>query len=244
MRLGYLGEPFNTSDTIIIGGGFAGFGAAHTLKKQGINFKLITDEIAGGRNITSKDEKINYGTYFIGNDYPHTRPFVRLTRQVKLKDINIYNQSMFSTLKAMMQNPVQFKKFIDWLKIFDAHYQQLKHDCETKPQKQCIEEDPLLNMLYHTTSDEFVDKYGLRPIYENLLAPIGYGLGFLQPEQTTAFEGMHWLKYFLIGTAHEFHIDRKKLARGLDSNISKGKVTSVNIELMGCPYEKIFHPMK
>ena len=67
MRLGYLGEPFNVSDTIIVGGGFAGFGAAHTLKKLGIGFKLITDQVCGGRNVNSKDGKVSYGTYWIGD---------------------------------------------------------------------------------------------------------------------------------------------------------------------------------
>jgi len=230
MRLGYLGEPFNTSDTIIIGGGFAGFGAAHTLKKLGINFKLITDEIAGGRNITSKDGKISYGTYFIGDDYHHVRPFVKPTRPIELSATTIHTHTgdSYSPLRAYIDMPIQFLKFKKLANIFDDHYKIFKNKSINQPHDEAIKRDPFLNRLYKTSYKNFAVSEGFDEFLEKYICPMLYAISFIGPTQGSAFEALHWAKYFLKpGSISEFEINRKELSKDCNRNLILDRVTSI-----------------
>src|SRR3989338_9262295 len=66
-------------ETIIVGGGIAGLGCARTLQDNNRPFLLITENV-GGRILTSKDRKVNYGAYYVGNDYTNVLKYVEKKR--------------------------------------------------------------------------------------------------------------------------------------------------------------------
>ena len=84
-----MNKPFNIKDdfqdTVIVGGGMSGIGAARRLQEKGKPFLMIAPEI-GGRVRTSPDGKINYGAYYITDDYRHTLPLVDLVNRVQIND--------------------------------------------------------------------------------------------------------------------------------------------------------------
>ena len=65
-----------TVETIIIGAGVAGLGCARQLAKHKRDFLIITENI-GGRISTSDDGRVNYGAYFVLNNYKHILPFIQ-----------------------------------------------------------------------------------------------------------------------------------------------------------------------
>ena len=53
------------TNTLIVGGGMAGLGSAHTLlKHDNTNFLLVSD-LLGGRVLTSSDGQTNYGAFVV-----------------------------------------------------------------------------------------------------------------------------------------------------------------------------------
>jgi len=60
---------------IIVGGGLNGLGCAKRLKENGVEFKLITEDI-GGRIKISSDGETNYGAYYITADCHNIMPYV------------------------------------------------------------------------------------------------------------------------------------------------------------------------
>ena len=63
-------------DTIIIGAGMAGLGCGHHFLKNSQKDFLIISEDIGGRVCSSVDGRVNYGAYFVLENYHHILPYV------------------------------------------------------------------------------------------------------------------------------------------------------------------------
>jgi len=78
-------------ETIIVGGGIAGLGCARTLQDNNHPFLLITENI-GGRILTSKDGTVNYGAYYVGDDYYHVLKYVKKKRRLAPLDVEFHQR--------------------------------------------------------------------------------------------------------------------------------------------------------
>ena len=77
--------PNKIIDTIIIGAGISGLSCGRRLQQYNKDFIIISKDI-GGRILTSEDEEVNYGAFFVCSDYKNLLKYVKIKSRIKLHD--------------------------------------------------------------------------------------------------------------------------------------------------------------
>lgn len=214
-----------TIDTIIIGAGAAGLGCAHQLFKHKKEFLILSKDI-GGRIETSKDGKVNYGAYFVIQNYHHVLPYVKKGERLHPFAVDFHQRRRHYHLLRMARYPFQTLRLIALLYRFKSHYERFKKECETQSQKQCIEKNPFLKKLYTQTAQAFAHEKGIETIANVFLCEGVYMCSFLPLSQVSALDFLR-LCLGLILPAHEFTFLKEKAIRPFKKKIKKTTVKRI-----------------
>jgi len=213
-------------DTIIIGAGVAGLGCAHELAKHKKDFLIITENV-GGRICTSDDGSINYGAYFVLNNYKHILPFVKLGKKLHPFFVEFHDKkNRYYHLVKMCKYPFQAFRLLTILCTFKSKYEWFKKQCEYKSQKLVIESDKQLQKLYRQSASDFAKENKIVQIANKFLSEGIYMCTFLPLSQVSAFDFLR-LCLGLIVPAYEFVFLSQKITNGLIDKIKHGTVVKI-----------------
>lgn len=215
-------------DTIIIGGGISGLSCARKLHDNNKSFLLITKDI-GGRILTSEDGNINYGAYYVGNDYTNVLKFVKKGRRLATLGIEFHKQrrSYFLFNYRSLLSLGQFLKLALSVLKFKGHYNKFKKKCSQISQKEALNSDPYLKHLYNQKTSVFVKEHHIEDIVDDLLGEFIYATTFSHLSELYAFEFLHFLIYAFT-PVYEFIFLKEKIIKGFEKNIIIDSVISLN----------------
>lgn len=205
-------------ETIIIGGGIAGLACAHELARHKQNFLLLTENV-GGRIEHSKGGAINYGAYFVLDNYKHILPFVKKGERLHpfLIEFHDRKKRAYHLLKLGL-HPLQTFRLVSLLLRFKTKYERFKKQCETTSQKNAIESSPELHDLYRQKAENFVKEKGIEQISKTILCEGVYMCTFLPLSKVSAFDFMRLCLGLLI-PAYEFVFLKDKLIKNFKRKI-------------------------
>ncbi len=202
-------------ETIIIGGGISGLACAHTLSSNGYkDFALITPEI-GGRIETSKDDKVNYGAYFLTPEYTNVIPFTTVQKKIKISDVMFHKKNQ----KYKVFDPhffpyiPSFIRFIRILYKFQRRFRKFKKRCEVMSQKQALEADPYLLKLFNKSAGEFIRENKFENLIREYVGELIYGMVFIDANDTSTFFFLRWSYEMILCPVYEFHFEKEKMIR-------------------------------
>jgi len=126
-------------ETIIVGAGISGLACARFLQEADRDFLIISENI-GGRILTSLDEKVNYGAYFVCSDYRHVLQFAKIKSRIKLRDFCFHEKEKTYVLlePTLIKYLGQFIKILRLLYKFRKTFRNFRKNSETISQKNAI----------------------------------------------------------------------------------------------------------
>lgn len=213
-------------ETIIIGAGVAGLGCAHHLAKHKRDFLIITENI-GGRIATSDDGRINYGAYFVLNNYKHILNFVEKGEKLHPFSVEFHKKrNRYYHLLKMWKHPIQSLSLIFILLKFKSQYESFKKQCEHQSQRIVIESNPKLKKLYHQSASELIKEKKITEIANKFLSEGIYMCTFLPLSKVSAFDFMR-LCLGLILPAYEFTFFPYRATKDFQNKIKSDSVVSI-----------------
>ncbi len=214
-------------ETIIIGAGISGLACARKLHENGKKFLVISEDI-GGRILTSKDGKVNYGAYFIIDDYHHTKHLVKKISVIHRSKACFHKESRNYGLynKRLLIYLPQWIRFLLLIYKFRKHYAAFNKKCETVSQAQAIKSDPFLYKLYNQTAKELVQEHRIEKVAEDYLSPISYAFTVSPIHKIRALTLLH-IATIAVVPSYEFTYPRKEMIKGLEKNIIIDSVVQI-----------------
>lgn len=206
-------------ETIIIGGGMAGLACARRLQEEGREFLLLTENV-GGRVLC--ENGINYGAYYITEDYTNIRQFAVLGAQIRPTDIRVHDgtkQYSIISPNIVLLLP-EYIRLVHLLRAFRKRLQALRKRCIDVPQDVAIQEDSELYALYTTTAKDFVQRNRIDGITRKYLDPFFRCIGFVTHDEPNA-SAFLFLQGSLpiISATYEFHIDMELFTKYIAKQI-------------------------
>src|SRR3989344_4250282 len=150
-------------ETLIVGGGMAGLGAARTLRENGYDgFLLVSDQL-GGRVLSSTDGEVNYGAFYVRTDYKHISPFVSHKQKLAIRSSLFISEGKKQPVFSVQNLPHCWPalRLVVILYIFAWRYRLLRTRCEYMSPSQALSKDHWLNALYKQNAQEFMHQHRL-----------------------------------------------------------------------------------
>lgn len=215
-------------NTIIIGGGISGLSCAKELSKKSKDFLLITEDI-GGRILESKDE-VQYGAYYIMNNYNHVKTYVSLKKIINPFSLRFNSQKAhYSILNLrLLINSYQLIKYIILLKEFKNHYEKFKINCLNYSQKEALHKDKFLLDLYNKNAEDYIKEHKLKSLKKDYISQLIYGTTFTTVDKLNEFSLLQFTLP-IITPFYEFHFEKEKLISNFKRNIKVDTVKEVKI---------------
>jgi hypothetical protein len=181
-------------ETIIIGAGISGLACAKILQEHDKQFVIISETI-GGRILTSKDGKVNYGAFFVCSDYYHMLQYVTIQSRIKLRDFCFHDGDKIYVLfqPKFIRYIVQFIKIIKILYTFRKHLRKLRKTTENISQKNAIKQDSFLYKLYMENANDFIKRKKIQTGTEIYLSKALYSTTFSTIYEMNAFSFLQFL---------------------------------------------------
>lgn len=178
--------------TVILGGGISGLSCAYNLNKKGItDFVVITKEL-GGRISLSENQEVNYGAYYVRSDYEHVLPFVTLKRKISNRNILIFNDQSFRTIKQIIQeNWYPLIRLLIPIVIFKIKFKRFRRESQFRSQKEVIESDQTLYDLYKKPAEEYIKEKKLQHLFSAIEAMARLN-GFTEIKYASAFLALEY----------------------------------------------------
>lgn len=218
---------YKTVETIIIGAGVAGLGCARQLTKHKKEFLIITEDI-GGKITTSEDGRINYGAYFILNNYRHISSFINRGEKLHPFSVEFHDKrNRYYHLVKMCKYPMQILRFLYLLLKFKSKYESFKKQCEKNSQKFVIESDIELKKMYSQSAGEFAKDKKIMDISNKFLSEGVYMCTFLPLSKVSAFDFMRLCLGIML-PAFEFTFLPDEATKKFKDKIKINTVVSIN----------------
>ena len=222
-------------ETIIVGGGPSGLGAANRLYETGKDFLLISDRI-GGRMYHSDDFTMNFGATYINDDYKNISKFVGKGLKLKIHEIWSTNGHTLVPFVHWTNIP-HFFAFCRMLRVLRKLRKELnlfRKEAEFISQEQLIQKYPLMNQLANQTVPEFVNKYKLNYIHNNYFRYVFLATCFAHPEESNALFYLGTLFPLIIKTyVADYSGSIEKLTGSCKNNIVIDRAISIESKLDG-----------
>ncbi|MBD3280203.1 FAD-dependent oxidoreductase [Candidatus Dojkabacteria bacterium] len=216
--------------TIIIGGGVAGLSCAFNLSKHTKDFLLITEDI-GGRIMTSTDGKINYGAYYIMDNYEHINQFVEQKDRLTLQNSLFHSKNGTYTLfnpRFFLHIP-ELLRLVLILRKFCKNYLLFRKKCENLSQIEALNEMPYLRELYDLGASEFVREKGLFQLVDTYMSKVIYGTAFLPLTEINAFSFLQFTLP-LISKSYSFSFSPSKIVEDFKNQIEINSAIGVTAQ--------------
>ncbi len=213
--------------TIIIGAGISGLACARKLHENGKEFLVISKDI-GGRILTSKDEKVNYGCYAITENHYYTKYLVKKGRRHIISRMRFHNGSGNYGLynKRLLTYLPQWIRFLFLVRKFRKNYDAFHKKCETISQAQAIKSNPFLYKLYNQTAKELAQEYRMKNILEDYWSFIIRAFTFSTISEIRAFTFLH-LAALVMTPMYEFTYPREEMTKGFGKKIITDSVIQI-----------------
>ena len=131
-------------ETIIVGAGVAGLGCARTLADAGYTDFLALSKDIGGRVVHSFDDRVNYGAFYIRDDYEHILPFVTKKRQLRTGQVGFFRgyrrRKVFNL--SNLPHMLSLARLTMEIWRFHRHYRRMQREATQVSQCRAIETDP------------------------------------------------------------------------------------------------------
>ncbi|MFQ5621211.1 MAG: FAD-dependent oxidoreductase [Candidatus Nanoarchaeia archaeon] len=217
-----------TYETIIIGGGIAGLACARRLHEAKRDFLLITEDV-GGRIKTSKDGKVNYGAFFVTDEYKHLLPWVIKGRRIRIRDLLWHKGGRPYHIMALEAIPymAQYIRLYVQLIKFKQHYRTFKKRCESMSQEEGLDLDPYLKGLYKKRTAKLLHELKINEIVDKYVHEMLYAMSFVSDKQSSAFAFLQWTSQLLSSGIYEFKFKKDKLVNPIKNKIKKGSVVRI-----------------
>lgn len=215
-------------NTIIIGGGIAGLACARKLTDNNRDFILITENI-GGRIMSSEDGRVNYGAYFVGEDYKHILPYIKKGKRLSRFDLTFHRKKIKYNILGILFYPLQLIRLIKEIYKFKSHYKKLKQEMLLISSKEAIERDPYLFKLFNTRADNLIKELKISDITEKYINEVMYGILFLKPDGYYGLDFMRWVQYLLV-PIYDFSFIKEKIITGYENKIINGLVEKITFK--------------
>jgi hypothetical protein len=178
------------SKTIIIGGGVAGMSCAMRLLEAQQDFQLITENI-GGRIMYKQEAKVNFGAYFVMNNYFYARQLLTTGAWLNpmdacfhLSDTEHYAVLSGHTIRLLPE----LLRFYRAMWEFSRHYEPYKQRCLVMPQKAALKADPYIAEIFSMPAPQFVRAKKFERAAAEYLSKFAYACTGTCMEQLTALD--------------------------------------------------------
>ena len=220
-------------DTAIIGAGIAGLACAHRLADYNKEFIVITKDI-GGRLRTSDDGTVNYGAFFVCDDYTHVLKHVTVHSRIRLRDFCFHDDGQQHVLfqPRLLRYSFQFMKILTLLYKFRRVFREFRRRSEIQSQKQVIENNPFLYGLYQQKASDFVTLHHLQSGTDTYLSKGLYSTTFSTIQEMNAFSYLQFLLP-LITPIYTFTFEKERLIAPFREKIILGTVTDLKYTNQG-----------
>ncbi|NLD48778.1 MAG: NAD(P)/FAD-dependent oxidoreductase [Clostridiaceae bacterium] len=190
--------------TVIVGGGIAGMSCALRLKEMEQDYLLVTD-VLGGRIQYSSQKKVNYGAYFVMENYINAKKLLTEGQIISPLNACFYNSNTeyfpvisLNTIKILPE----LIRFYFALKEFSRHYEKFKKNCMVMPQKDALSVDPYMADLYSKLAVQFVREKRFERAASDYVSKFAYGCTGTSIENLTAFDALNVSMGILIPIRH------------------------------------------
>jgi UDP-galactopyranose mutase len=201
------------SDIIIVGAGISGLACARCLQQCNKDFLIISKDI-GGRILTSDDEKVNYGAFFVCSDYHNLLNFVKIKSRIKLNDFCFHDKNK----TYVLFEPRLLPFLIQFIKIFKIQFKfrkalrKFRKTSETISQKNAIENDSFLKELYMKNATDFIKEKNIQIVTDTYLSKGLYSTTFSSINEMNAFSFLQFLLP-LITPIYSFSFEKEKMIK-------------------------------
>jgi hypothetical protein len=217
--------------TIVIGGGMAGLSCALKLQEANEDFLLITDDL-GGRIKYSPETGVNYGAYFIMKSYRNAGKLITQGKRINPLDVCFHNSKTeqfsllhFHSLKRLRQ----LIRFYFAMREFSGHYEKFKQRCLTLSQKEAMELDPYMKVLYGKPANDFIREKGYSKVADDYISKFTYACTGVGPEQLNALDFLNVSMGILLPIYH-IQFDAKKIADRFGDQLKLDTITKIEKE--------------
>lgn len=215
------------SNVIIVGCGVSGMGCATTLKaRQFHDFQVITMDI-GGRVCASADGRVNYGAYYVRDDYQHILQVVSRTRRIRRLELFRYrNQKLRRLCWDALRHPIVLSRLLLHLRTFDQNYQEFKVKCQHEEARKVLESHSYLRSLYRENAVEFLERNHLMPLKDCFISPMMWATA-LTDVATVSAANMLWVLSMLIHRCWEFRFEASSAVAKFANHLLVDEVVAV-----------------
>jgi hypothetical protein len=216
-------------ETIIIGGGISGLACARTLYDNKKDFLLITKNI-GGRTLTSKSHKVDYGASYITTEYKHALKFIDKGDRLAMQDIYFIQQDIIATV-FHPKNLIHFPKLMKVAYLVNDFAKRLAKFRERSliiGQKKALKEDEVLKNYTKMPAKEFIKKYKIEYLHDIFFDPLLQSTVYTELERSNTFYYLGVLIPIVRKTyAADFSHMNAKITKGYEDKIKYDEVVSL-----------------
>jgi glycine/D-amino acid oxidase-like deaminating enzyme len=177
-----------TQETIIVGGGMSGIGCAHRLVNNVQPFLMIAPEI-GGRVRTSADGTVNYGAYYVTDDYQWTLPLVKTVERLRIADGFFHaagKRYRFRSARLVKHLPALLR-FTSDLRRFRERFNHMNKSAGDFSRRELIAADPALQHAYDQPAGEYIRARRLEGLFADYIDPLLWASFFEDPYKVSTF---------------------------------------------------------
>lgn len=215
--------------TIIIGGGMAGLSCALQLQDAGEEFLLITDSL-GGRIQYCPEENINYGAYFVMDNYKNAKKLVGKGPIISPLNACFHNndKQRFAVISYHTLTLIpELLRFYVAMQEFRKHYELFKKRCTVMPQKEAMKRDPYILSLFNQPAKDYFEGKRFQNAASDFISKFTYACTGAAIEKLTALDAMNVSMGILIPIRH-LRFDQNAIKEKLKENLVFDSIQKLN----------------
>jgi hypothetical protein len=215
--------------TIIVGAGMAGLACAQEFSEAGHDFLLISKSL-GGRVLYDPAEKINYGAYFVMQNYHYARRFVVPTTLINPLHACFHKsaQEYFSVISGhTLKLLPEFLRFFVAMQEFKRHYEPYKERCLRMTQRAALEADPYMAELFQKPARQFIQEKHYERVAADYIGKFSYACTGVSMDQITALDFLNVSMGILV-PIHQFRFDEVATRARLGSHFIEDEIVAID----------------
>lgn len=214
-------------DAVVIGAGIAGLNAAHRLIDGGADVVVVADTV-GGRTVYDKDQRVNFGTYFVMSNYHNAKRFVTQTQWINPLSCRFFDEGgdSYATLSThTLKRSPGFVAFMAAMTTFIRHYERFKKNCEFMSQRDAMALDPYIRRLYDQPASAWIAEHHIGGFAKDYITKFSYACTGVDAEAINALDFCN-VTHGLVLQMHLFTFDADAQEKALDGHFVNDLVVS------------------